>query len=77
MQAIQATAKGKDGFMTKAENETVFHIEMLGGFKLTVGDKVISDTISRTHQLWNLLEYLIAFRHKTISQEELDRKSVV
>lgn len=56
---------------TKAENETVFHIEMLGGFKLTVGDKVISDTISRTHQLWNLLEYLIAFRHKTISQEEL------
>lgn len=50
---------------------SVIYINMLGGFRLSVGDAVTSDAVSHTHQLWNLLEYLIAFRNKTISQGEL------
>lgn len=47
------------------------HITMLGGFSINVGESRIQDTVARTHQLWHLIEYLIAFRHKTISQDEL------
>ncbi|MEM1483339.1 BTAD domain-containing putative transcriptional regulator [Oscillospiraceae bacterium PP1C4] len=46
-------------------------IRMLGGFQLVVDDRKISDSINRTRQLWNLLGYLIAFRHKTVPQEAL------
>lgn len=52
-------------------NDQVIHITMLGKFQITVGDITITNAGSRTHQIWNLLEYLIAFRNKTISQEEL------
>lgn len=48
-------------------------ITMLGGFKIESGGVVIQDTAARTHQLWHLIEYLVAFRHKTVSQEELIR----
>ena len=48
-------------------------IEMLGGFNITMGEVTISDSSARTHQVWSLLEYLIAYRHKTISNEELIR----
>ena len=44
-------------------------IEMLGGFNITMGEVTISDSSARTHQVWSLLEYLIAYRHKTISNE--------
>lgn len=46
-------------------------IRMLGQFSITQGNISVNDSSNRTHQLWNLLEYLIAFRKKTISQEEL------
>jgi len=48
-------------------------IGMFGGFSITVGDVVIKDSTARSFQLWNFLEYLITFRNKTISQEELMR----
>ena len=35
------------------------------------GDKAIGDNISRTHKIWNLLEYLITFRDKDLSQNDL------
>lgn len=44
---------------------------MFGGFKIESGGETIQDTAARTHQLWHLIEYLIVFRHKTISQDEL------
>lgn len=47
------------------------HITLLGGFSIRVGANEIHDSVARTHQLWHLIEYLIAFRHKTITQEEL------
>jgi DNA-binding SARP family transcriptional activator len=44
---------------------------MLGGFNIEAGAASIRDSSMRTHQLWHLIEYLIAFRKKTISQDEL------
>ncbi len=52
------------------ENE-IIRVAMLGGFKLEAGGKSVQDTDARTHQLWHLIEYLIAFRRKEISQDEL------
>lgn len=46
-------------------------IQMFGGFRISVGEHTISDADTRTKQLWLLLQYLIAFRDKTISQEEI------
>lgn len=54
----------------EASNQKI-DICMLGRFSITQGQLSISDSYNRTHQLWNLLEYLIAFRSKTVSQEEL------
>ncbi|MFZ2539686.1 MAG: BTAD domain-containing putative transcriptional regulator [Oscillospiraceae bacterium] len=57
--------------MSTINAQETININMLGRFQISIGDCVISDTGSRTHQIWNLLEYLIAFRNKTISQDEL------
>ena len=46
------------------------HIKMLGEFQVLVNDTVIGDS-TRSNQIWNLLQYLVAFRHKVITQEEL------
>ncbi|MDL2232470.1 winged helix-turn-helix domain-containing protein [Ruminococcaceae bacterium OttesenSCG-928-L11] len=50
---------------------TQIHINMFGGFRIAVGNASIQDSSMRTHQLWHLIEYLITFRNKTISQDEL------
>lgn len=49
----------------------IIKINMLGGFSITVDDKIISDQVSHSKKLFYLLEYLISFRHKEISQNEL------
>ena len=46
-------------------------LTMFGEFSITVGDASIHGSSTRTHQLWHLIEYLITFRHKSISQDEL------
>lgn len=53
------------------EDNLLIQVGMLGGFSIRIGETVIKDTSSRSSQLWSLLEYLIAFRHKTISPEEI------
>ena len=45
-------------------------IKMLGEFQVTVNGAVVGDS-TRSNQIWNLLQYLVAFRHKVITQEEL------
>lgn len=52
-------------------DDNLIRVTMFGGFRIAVGDKTIQDTVARTHQLWHLIEYLITFRNKTISQDEL------
>lgn len=56
--------------------DKVLSVQMLGGFRISVDGYEISDTTFRTKQLWSLLEYLIAFRHKTISNDDLDRHAL-
>jgi len=51
--------------------DKVLSVQMLGGFRISVDGYENSDTTFRTKQLWSLLEYLIAFRHKTISNDDL------
>lgn len=46
-------------------------ISFLGDFRIQYGEHAVSDMDNRAHQLWNLLAYLIIFRGRAISQEEL------
>lgn len=51
------------------ENEII--ITMLGEFSLTYQNKKITDEDNRSKKIWRLLEYLITFRDKEITQNEL------
>lgn len=53
------------------DNTSRIQITMLGSFEIRRGDKAVGDNISRTHKIWNLLEYLITFRDKDLSQNDL------
>jgi hypothetical protein len=44
--------------------EHKIYVQMLGGFQLVSDGKVLSDSISRTRQLRNLLAYLLTFAKK-------------
>ncbi len=46
-------------------------ISLFGGLSIQIGGQMIKDSSSRGYQLWSLLEYLIAFRHRTIPPEEI------
>ncbi len=46
-------------------------INMFGGFSLSCGDRCVDDRNSRSRKIWMLLEYLIAFRGKDVSQNDL------
>lgn len=46
-------------------------IRFLGTFTVTYGDKSISEGDNRSKKLWKLLEYIVANRHRSVSQEEL------
>lgn len=58
---------GKRGEVMQAP---CIRIKMLGEFQVTVNGAVVGDS-TRSNQIWNLLQYLVAFRHKVITQEEL------
>ena len=47
------------------------YINMLGEFTLRYGENVISDQEGRSKKLWLLIEYLVTFRGKEISQNDL------
>ena len=46
-------------------------VEMLGGFAIIDGNKRIIEQEKRSSKTWKMLQYLVAHRHKTVSQEEL------
>lgn len=52
------------------QNGSVLEIYMLGNFSVKYEFKYIDDN-KRSMKLWTLLEYLLTFRNKKISQEEL------
>ena len=51
--------------------EKILKVNMLGEFSITYGDNVINDGINRSKKLWMLLQYLITFHKREISQNEL------
>ena len=46
-------------------------INMLGAFSMEYEGKVLTDEKSRTKQVWLLLKYLLANRHREVTTEEL------
>ena len=46
----------------------LYKIQLLGEFYVTRGEECLSDAAGRMQQVWNLIEYLIVNRHKTIPQ---------
>ncbi|WP_409968082.1 BTAD domain-containing putative transcriptional regulator [Bengtsoniella intestinalis] len=53
------------------DSQTVLRVNMFGEFSMTYGDTTIMDQNSRSHKVWTLLEYVVTFRDKEISQNEL------
>lgn len=52
-------------------DEDIIQIKTFGGFSLSVGEKAVGDQDNRSHQVWRVLEYLVAYRHREISQGEI------
>ena len=58
--------------MTFPNSETnSLRIEMFGGFVVMANDKLLTKQVKRSSKIWKLIQYLIVFRHKSVSQEEL------
>lgn len=51
--------------------ESIIYVNMLGGFSISIGDKIIIDQNNQAKKPWSLLEYLIIFRDRDIPVEEL------
>ena len=54
-----------------AEKKSKLYINLLGASSLTYNDKTINDQNIRSKKFWLILEYLITFRNRDISQSEL------
>lgn len=55
----------------RAKDHSIIEISMLGNFKITIGDKSITSTMNRSKKMWLMLQYLIVFKDKEITQQEL------
>ncbi len=53
------------------ETDSVLHIHMLGECALYYQGKTLDEHTLRSKKIWTLLQYLITFRNKSISQNEL------
>ena len=49
----------------------MLNIKMLGDFSISYGDKVISEQSKRSKKMWSALEYLIVYRDKNVTQDDL------
>jgi len=52
-------------------NDVQVRIKMLGGFVIATRENRITEQVKRSSKIWKLLQYLIAHRHKAVSQDEL------
>lgn len=55
----------------KNKDDTIIYVNMLGEFSVTIGNISIVDQNNQSKKPWSLLEYLITFRERDISVEEL------
>lgn len=51
--------------------EESIQIQMLGGFRVGLGENFIEESSKRAPKFWKVLQYLITFRHKQIPHDEL------
>lgn len=51
--------------------KTIAHIQLLGGFSITIGGRSVSDQCQRSKKPWNILEYLIYYHDREIPSSEL------
>ncbi len=51
--------------------DQILKVNMLGEFSITYGSKIINDQTNRSKKVWTLLKYLITFRDREISQDEI------
>lgn len=63
---METTKRQEGGY-----NGLPVRVSLFGGLSIQIGGQMIKDSSSRGYQLWSLLEYLIAFRHRTIPPEEI------
>lgn len=54
----------------KNETHNKIQISLLGNFEIKNQDIKISETINRSKKMWNLLGFILTYRHKHISQDE-------
>ena len=52
-------------------NSKQLRVRMLGSFSIEMGDKKVDDSGNRSRKVWLLLAYMIYYRSRPISQEEL------
>jgi len=50
---------------------TELRVEMLSGFAIISGDKRITEQAKKSSKVWRLLQFLVANRYRSVSQEEL------
>lgn len=52
-------------------NAKQLRVRMLGSFSIELGDKKVDDSGNRSRKVWLLMAYMIYYRNRPISQEEL------
>lgn len=52
-------------------HDNIIQIKTFGGFSISTGGKTVCDKDNRSHQVWRVLEYLIAFRRREVTQSEM------
>ncbi|MGN0157836.1 MAG: BTAD domain-containing putative transcriptional regulator [Brotaphodocola sp.] len=52
-------------------NTIYMQVQMLGGFRMTINDISITDQANQSKKPWSILEYLITFRGREVSSNEL------
>jgi len=58
------------GFKRGLENAYI-RVEMLGGFTIIDGENRVIEQEKRSSKTWKMIQYLVAHRHKIVTQEEL------
>ena len=54
-----------------SETENKLYTSMLGGCSLTYGEMTIDSRTIRSKRVWTLIEYLVTFRNREVTQDEL------
>lgn len=57
--------------MEKNDSKITAQVQMLGDFRLTIGDVTISSKSQQAKKPWNILEYLIYYNDRDVTSEEL------